>query len=118
MIIFSIVCNQRWSKTSHPLASVNGVFNAVYVYGEAVGETMFYGPGAGELPTATSIVADLVAVVKNLKLGVNGQMLLLLIKRRSLRRMSRLPRKISFCFMWKIKPVFLRKLHKYSPNMK
>ncbi len=55
-----------------PLASVNGVFNAVYVYGEAVGETMFYGPGAGELPTATSIVADLVAVVKNLKLGVNG----------------------------------------------
>lgn len=57
---------------SHPLASVNGVFNAVYVYGEAVGETMFYGPGAGELPTATSIVADLVAVIKNLRLGVNG----------------------------------------------
>jgi homoserine dehydrogenase len=60
-------------KKSHPLASVNGVFNAVYVYGEAVGETMFYGPGAGELPTATSIVADLVAVVRNLKLGVNGR---------------------------------------------
>lgn len=60
-------------KQSHPLASVNGVFNAVYIYGEAVGETMFYGPGAGELPTATSVVADLVAVVKNLKLGVNGQ---------------------------------------------
>ncbi|REE69485.1 homoserine dehydrogenase [Paenibacillus taihuensis] len=60
-------------KRSHPIASVNGVFNAVYVYGEAVGETMFYGPGAGELPTATSVVADLVAVVKNLKLGVNGK---------------------------------------------
>lgn len=60
-------------KKTHPLASVNGVFNAVYVYGEAVGETMFYGPGAGELPTATSIVADLVAVVKNLRLGVNGR---------------------------------------------
>ncbi|MCR2802644.1 homoserine dehydrogenase [Paenibacillus soyae] len=60
-------------KKSHPIASVNGVFNAVYVYGEAVGETMFYGAGAGELPTATSIVADLVAVVKNLKLGVNGK---------------------------------------------
>jgi homoserine dehydrogenase len=58
---------------SHPLASVNGVFNAVYVYGEAVGETMFYGPGAGELPTATSVVSDLVTVVKNMKLGVNGQ---------------------------------------------
>ncbi len=60
-------------KQSHPIASVNGVFNAVYVHGEAVGETMFYGAGAGELPTATSIVADLVAIVKNMKLGVNGR---------------------------------------------
>lgn len=60
-------------KKSHPIASVNGVFNAVYVHGEAVGETMFYGPGAGEMPTATSVVADLVAVVKNMKLGVNGR---------------------------------------------
>ncbi|MBO9598522.1 MAG: homoserine dehydrogenase [Cohnella sp.] len=60
-------------KTSHPIASVNGVFNAVYVHGEAVGETMFYGRGAGEMPTATSVVADLVAVVKNMKLGVNGR---------------------------------------------
>ncbi|MET3699679.1 homoserine dehydrogenase [Bacillus oleivorans] len=60
-------------KNSHPLASVNGVFNAVYVYGEAVGETMFYGPGAGELPTATAVVSDLVTVVKNMKLGVNGR---------------------------------------------
>lgn len=60
-------------KNSHPIASVNGVFNAVYVHGEAVGETMFYGPGAGELPTATSVVADLIAVAKNMKLGVNGR---------------------------------------------
>ncbi|CAM3493319.1 MULTISPECIES: homoserine dehydrogenase [Brevibacillus] len=58
---------------SHPLASVNGVFNAVYVHGEAVGETMFYGPGAGELPTATAVVSDLVTVVKNMSLGVNGR---------------------------------------------
>ncbi len=59
-------------RQNHPIASVNGVFNAVYVHGEAVGETMFYGAGAGELPTATSVVADIVAVTKNLKLGVNG----------------------------------------------
>lgn len=58
---------------SHPLASVNGVYNAVYVHGEAVGETMFYGPGAGELPTATAVVSDLVTVVKNMKMGVNGR---------------------------------------------
>lgn len=60
-------------KNTHPLANVNGVFNAVYVYGEAVGETMFYGPGAGELPTATAVLSDLVTVVKNIKLGVNGR---------------------------------------------
>lgn len=58
---------------SHPLASVQDEFNAVYVYGEAVGETMFYGPGAGSLPTATAVVSDLVAVMKNMRLGVNGK---------------------------------------------
>jgi homoserine dehydrogenase len=57
----------------HPLASVNNEYNAIYVYGEAVGETMFYGPGAGSLPTATAIVSDLVAVMKNMRLGVNGK---------------------------------------------
>ncbi|MCL6457650.1 MAG: homoserine dehydrogenase [Gorillibacterium sp.] len=62
-------------KLNHPLASVGGVYNAVYVYGEAVGETMFYGPGAGEMPTATSIVADLVSVAKNMRLGTNGSKL-------------------------------------------
>ncbi|MEX2414776.1 MAG: homoserine dehydrogenase [Paenibacillaceae bacterium] len=69
----SISVEPTMVKRDHPLASVNGVFNAIYVYGEAVGETMFYGRGAGEMPTATSVVADIVAVIKNLKLGVNGQ---------------------------------------------
>jgi len=69
----------------HPLASVNGVFNAVYVHGEAVGETMFYGAGAGELPTATSIVADLVAVVKNLKLGTGGKQAAAVFKEKKLK---------------------------------
>jgi len=58
---------------NHPLASVQNEYNAIYVYGEAVGETMFYGPGAGSLPTATAVVSDLVAVIKNLRLGVNGR---------------------------------------------
>ena len=57
----------------HPLAAVNDEYNAVYVYGEAVGETMFYGPGAGQLPTATAVVSDLITVVKNMRLGVNGK---------------------------------------------
>jgi homoserine dehydrogenase len=57
---------------NHPLASVNDEFNAVYVYGDAVGETMFYGPGAGSLPTATAITSDVVTVIKNMLLGVSG----------------------------------------------
>ncbi|RUS47666.1 homoserine dehydrogenase [Cohnella sp. AR92] len=72
-------------KKSHPIASVNGVFNAVYVYGEAVGETMFYGPGAGAMPTATSVVSDLVAVIKNSKLGVNGRQAALTYKEKKLK---------------------------------
>ncbi|MEI5906586.1 homoserine dehydrogenase [Bacillus spongiae] len=60
-------------SNAHPLASVNDEYNAIYVYGEAVGETMFYGPGAGSLPTATAVVSDLVGVMKNMRLGVNGK---------------------------------------------
>ena len=59
--------------TSHPLASVKNEYNAIYVKGEAVGETMFYGPGAGSLPTATAVMADVVAVIRNMRLGVNGK---------------------------------------------
>ncbi len=60
-------------SNTHPLATVKNEYNAVYVHGDAVGETMFYGPGAGSLPTATAIVSDLVAVIKNIRLGVSGE---------------------------------------------
>lgn len=56
----------------HPLANVKNEFNAVYVYGDAVGETMFYGPGAGSLPTATAVVSDLMEVIRNIRLGISG----------------------------------------------
>ncbi|QQZ08584.1 homoserine dehydrogenase [Heyndrickxia vini] len=58
---------------NHPLSSVDNEFNAIYVYGHSVGETMFYGPGAGELPTAIAIVSDLITVVKNMSYGINGK---------------------------------------------
>ena len=61
---------------NHPLTSVHGEYNAVYVKGEAVGTTMFYGPGAGGLPTATAIVSDVVTVVKNMALGTTGMAIL------------------------------------------
>lgn len=48
--------------TTHPLASINDVNNAVLVEGEPIGQVMFYGPGAGEGPTASAIVSDLLLV--------------------------------------------------------
>jgi homoserine dehydrogenase len=50
----------------HPLASISGNFNAVFVIGESVGELMFYGQGAGSLPTATAILGDVVNIARNL----------------------------------------------------
>ncbi len=49
--------------SKHPLASVHGVFNAIAVTGSAVGETMFYGRGAGQMPTASAVVADVVDIL-------------------------------------------------------
>ena len=46
-------------KKSHVLASVNGVFNALAVHGDVVGDTLFYGRGAGQDPTASAVIADL-----------------------------------------------------------
>ncbi|MBU1670209.1 MAG: homoserine dehydrogenase [Actinobacteria bacterium] len=51
---------------SHPLASISGNFNAVFVIGESVGDLMFYGQGAGSLPTATAILGDVVNVVRTM----------------------------------------------------
>jgi homoserine dehydrogenase len=51
---------------SHILASVHGVFNAIAVQGDAVGEALFYGRGAGPNPTASSVVADLVEAARSL----------------------------------------------------
>ena len=50
-------------KADHQLASVNYEKNAVYVIGNAVGETMYYGPGAGSLETASAVVSDLIDVL-------------------------------------------------------
>jgi len=57
---------------SHPLASVNEAFNAVWVRGDAVGETMFYGRGAGAHPTGSAVVGDLVEAAKNRLRGVRN----------------------------------------------
>ena len=50
---------------SHPLASVRGAYNAVFVESDAAGQLMFYGPGAGGAPTASAVLGDLVTVARN-----------------------------------------------------
>ena len=55
--------------SSHPLAMVNDVFNAIFIRGNAIGDAMFYGRGAGALPTASAVVADIIAVARNLVIG-------------------------------------------------
>lgn len=50
----------------HPLFSVNNVFNAIFVHGNVLGDVMFYGSGAGKLPTASAVVADVVDAARHL----------------------------------------------------
>ncbi|MTI79319.1 MAG: homoserine dehydrogenase [Firmicutes bacterium] len=58
--------------SDHPLTSVNDAFNAVFVRGDAVGDTMFYGQGAGELPTASAVVADIMDAARDMLRDVPG----------------------------------------------
>ncbi|MCU0079234.1 homoserine dehydrogenase [Extibacter muris] len=54
----------------HPLYNVNGVFNAIFVHGNVLGDAMFYGSGAGKLPTASAVVADVVDAAKHLSRNI------------------------------------------------
>ncbi len=54
----------------HLLASVNYEFNAIYLKGDAVGETLFYGRGAGEMPTASAVLSDIIYIARNISHGM------------------------------------------------
>jgi len=55
-------------NSKHPLASVNGAFNAIWLNGDCVGDFMIYGKGAGQLPTASAVVADILNLALEMKL--------------------------------------------------
>ena len=59
---------------SHPLASVNDVYNAIYLKGNAVGDVMFYGRGAGSLPTGSAVVGDIIEIARNMRRGATGRL--------------------------------------------
>ncbi len=62
---FAINLSPALLPKSSPLARVDDVFNAVMVRGNAVGEVMFYGPGAGKLPTASAVVSDIIEATRH-----------------------------------------------------
>jgi len=72
-----VVKNGVWARVSpviinsdNPLSMVNDVFNAILVKGNVIGDVMFYGMGAGKLPTASAVVADIVDAVKHLNRNI------------------------------------------------
>ena len=62
--VFAMVA-PKMIRPNHPLFSVNGVFNAILVRGNVLGDVMFYGSGAGKLPTASAVVSDVVDATKH-----------------------------------------------------
>jgi len=55
------------------ISKVDGVFNAIYVEGDAVGATLYYGRGAGDLPTGSAIVSDIVDIARNMRMNATGR---------------------------------------------
>ncbi len=60
-------------RRSHPLAAVHGAYNAVFVEAEGAGELMFYGQGAGGVPTASAVLGDVVSAARRMVLGGPGR---------------------------------------------
>src|SRR6185436_9024765 len=71
----------------HLLADVSGNFNAIFVRGAALGPTMYYGQGAGSQPTATAVIADLVAAVRDREIGPTPRVPPWGVPQRALRRL-------------------------------
>ncbi|MDD4844553.1 MAG: homoserine dehydrogenase [Anaerotignum sp.] len=60
-------------SAKHPLASVKDSFNAVFVHGDAVDDAMFYGRGAGEFPTGSAVVGDIIDAARNMQFHCSGR---------------------------------------------
>lgn len=58
---------------NHPLASVRDSFNAVFVHGDALDDAMFYGRGAGELPTASAVMGDVIDIIRDIQFSCIGR---------------------------------------------
>ena len=84
----SVRVHPTFLPSSHPLANVHDVYNAVFVRGDAVGEAMFYGRGAGEMPTASAVVGDVIDAARNLYRGASGRILCTCFEERPIQPIS------------------------------
>lgn len=69
----SVRVHPAFVPQAHPLASVSDVFNAIFVRGDAVGDVMFYGRGAGSEAAGSSVVGDIVDIARNIRFGSTGR---------------------------------------------
>ncbi|MBO5884010.1 MAG: homoserine dehydrogenase [Clostridia bacterium] len=63
---FIAFVSPRMVPLANPLSSIDGVFNGILIGANMVGDVMFYGPGAGKLPTASAVVADIIDIIENM----------------------------------------------------
>jgi homoserine dehydrogenase len=73
------------------IAKVDGVFNAVYVVGDALGPAMFYGRGAGDMPTASAVVSDIIDISRDILYGKPGRMPVASFRRENRKKLKVMP---------------------------
>jgi homoserine dehydrogenase len=69
--IYTVMVAPFMLDSTHPLYMVEDVFNAIFVKGNALGDSMYYGSGAGSMPTASAVVADIVDIAKHLHTNID-----------------------------------------------
>ena len=93
--------------TAHPLSSIQGAYNGIYLTGDLIGETLFYGKGAGANPTASSVIADIVSIAE----GKGGELnWMKAVKNRKINDIGELRTKYYFRFMALDKPGVLARI--------
>ncbi|MCR4400235.1 MAG: ACT domain-containing protein, partial [Syntrophomonadaceae bacterium] len=89
---------------AHPLAAVEDVYNAVFITGDAVGEVMFYGRGAGQMPTASAVVGDLMEIARGIHRGASGATTCTCFEQREMMPVDRLASKFYIRMLVKDRP--------------
>ena len=85
--------------SAHPLASVNDVYNAVHIRGDFVQDVMFYGRGAGSLPTGSAVVGDVIEIARNINFNAGGRLPCTCFDRREVQAMDAVVTKCYICML-------------------